>query len=88
MNDWVNTNDMSKQKATANALPSQQAVNTLLANLRLLDLDREPDWPSIDAHILKSRDNGPNQKIRIQYAEWTLYRLIKIWDPTETEDVS
>ncbi|MDI1488722.1 MAG: hypothetical protein OHK93_007998 [Ramalina farinacea] len=77
---------MSKQKATANALPSQQTVNTFLANLRLLNLDRTPDWPSIDAHILRSRDNGPNQKIRIQYAEWTLYRLFEIWDLTETEN--
>ena len=57
-----------------------------VANLRLLDLDQLPDWPSITSRSFSTRDGQQNQKQRIRCVEWTLYRLFELWDPEETRD--
>ena len=62
-------------------------VSTFLGNLRLLDLDRLEDWPSVSAQVLTSKDAGSNQKARIIHVEWTLYRLFEIWDVNEALNV-
>jgi hypothetical protein len=60
----------------------------LLTNLRLLDLDRKPDWPNINPRLFYAKDGqGQTQKLRIHYTEWTLYRLFELWDPEGTRDV-
>lgn len=57
-----------------------------VANLRLLDLDQLPDWPSITPRSFSTRDGQQNQKQRIRCVEWALYRLFELWDQEETRD--
>jgi hypothetical protein len=53
--------------------------------LRLLDLDRRPDWPDITVQTFSAKN--ADQRQRIQAVEWTLFRLFEIWDPVETSQV-
>lgn len=62
-------------------------VSLFLSNLRLLDLDRLPDWPNITARIFDTKDASQNQKRRISCVEWILFRLFQILDPETTRDV-
>ena len=62
-------------------------ASIFITNLRLLDLDTQPDWPAITAQILTAKDALQNQKRRIQCVEWALYRLFEIWDPEEASIV-
>jgi len=63
-------------------------ADLFVTNLRLLDLDKRPDWPDIDPKTFSSKDVlGQNQKARIRCCEWALYRLFEIWDPEDTKDV-
>ena len=71
---------MSKQKL------NRADVDVLFTNLRLL-LDERDGWGEISAQTLATRDAGPNQKLRIQSAEWILYHLFDIWNPEEAADV-
>jgi hypothetical protein len=57
-----------------------------LTNLRLLDFDRRPDWPSITARTYATRD-AQNQKQRILCTEWALFHLFELWAPDETQYV-
>ncbi|MCJ1398791.1 hypothetical protein MMC11_001992 [Xylographa trunciseda] len=57
----------------------------LLKNLRLLDLDDEFDWPAISKNTFAASDTIKNQKQRIQFAEWILYKLFERWNPSDTE---
>ncbi|KAG8531705.1 uncharacterized protein KY384_003337 [Bacidia gigantensis] len=66
-------------------MPSE-SIRSLITNLRLLDLDNQDDWSIVSPQALMSKDAGPNQKARIQAAEWCLYHLFKIWDPEETSN--
>jgi len=62
-------------------------VSLFLTNLRLLDLDRQKDWPDITNETLSTKkDAQQNQKKRIQCVEWALYQLFAIWDPEETRN--
>ncbi|KAF1350792.1 HAUS augmin-like complex subunit 6 N-terminus-domain-containing protein [Delphinella strobiligena] len=61
-------------------------VSLFLSNLRLLDLDRLPDWPNITAKIFDTKDASQNQKRRISCVEWILFRLFQILDPETTRD--
>lgn len=67
-------------------MPSNVAL--FLTNLRLLDLDRLPDWPKITELTFSTKDTQQNQKRRVQCVEWSLYRLFEIWDAEETRTVS
>ncbi|KAL9104385.1 MAG: hypothetical protein Q9163_000643 [Psora crenata] len=78
---------MSKRKSSQNPSPASQGLSIFLTNLRLLDLDKRDDWPSISVQILASKDAGPNQKARIQCVEWALYRLFECWNPEEAKGV-
>ena len=62
-------------------------ASIFVTNLRLLDLDKHDDWPSITAHILSAKDAQQNQKKRIQCIEWALYRLFELLDQEETKNV-
>ena len=71
--------------------PPNVPLDTVLfvRNLRLLDLDRLPDWPNITPETFSiSKDAVATQKARVQAAEWVLYRLFETWDPRETKAVS
>ncbi|PSR80314.1 HAUS augmin-like complex subunit 6 N-terminus-domain-containing protein [Coniella lustricola] len=62
---------------------SASNVSLFLTNLRLLDLDRLPDWPEISALTFAAKDAGQGQKRRIQCVEWALYQLFVLWDIEE-----
>ncbi|KAK4130702.1 hypothetical protein BT67DRAFT_390124 [Trichocladium antarcticum] len=61
-------------------------VSLFLTNLRLLDLDRHPDWPDISALTFSARDAAQGQKRRIQSVEWALFHLFTLWDPEEARN--
>jgi hypothetical protein len=51
-----------------------------LTNLRLLDLDLLPDWPSITPATFSNVD----ARARIKASEWSLYQLFRLFDPAVT----
>ncbi|KAI1444209.1 HAUS augmin-like complex subunit 6 N-terminus-domain-containing protein [Annulohypoxylon stygium] len=65
---------------------STSNVALFLTNLRLLDLDLEPDWPGITVATFSAKDAASGQKKRIQCVEWALYQLFTLWDPDETQN--
>ncbi len=66
---------------------STSNVSLFLTNLRLLDLDLEPDWPGISLTTFSAKDAAGGQKKRIQCVEWALYRLFMLWDQDEAQNV-
>jgi hypothetical protein len=63
--------------------PSHQDV--FIRNLKLLQLDRREDWPSISIRSLSA--SSQNQRQRIRLIEWALYYLFAIWDSEGTQNV-
>ncbi|KAI9785314.1 MAG: hypothetical protein M1839_000331 [Geoglossum umbratile] len=61
-------------------------ISLFLTGLRLLDLDKHPDWPSITRHTFSTKDAQQSQKNRIRCVEWALYRLFEIWDSEGTRN--
>ncbi|KAI9774539.1 MAG: hypothetical protein M1840_002787 [Geoglossum simile] len=61
-------------------------VSLFLTSLRLLDLDKYPDWPGIARHTFSTKDAQQSQKNRIRCVEWALYRLFEIWDSEGTRN--
>ncbi|KAI0150374.1 hypothetical protein GGR57DRAFT_194128 [Xylariaceae sp. FL1272] len=61
-------------------------VVLFLTNLRLLDLDLDPEWPDITATTFSAKDALGGQKRRIHCVEWALYRLFDLWDHAETQN--
>jgi len=82
----ANSNSAIAFPAPTAAPTSVSHVSLFLTNLRLLDLDRYPDWPEISASTFGTRDTAQGQKKRIQCVEWALYRLFTLWDPDEARD--
>lgn len=73
----------------ATGAPHQRAdYGKLMKNLRLLNLDNEPDWPIIDSPTFAAEDKIQNQRHRIQCAEWILYKFFSILNPEETQNVT
>ncbi|KAF2403504.1 hypothetical protein EJ06DRAFT_571733, partial [Trichodelitschia bisporula] len=68
------------------ALPLRPVADLFVTNLRLLDLDRKPDWPGITPRTFSTKDSQQNQKQRIRCVEWALFRLFEIWDADEARD--
>ncbi|KAI2619885.1 HAUS augmin-like complex subunit 6 N-terminus-domain-containing protein [Hypoxylon sp. NC1633] len=72
---------------TTTLLPSSTSnVSLFLTNLRLLDLDLEPDWPGLTLTTFSAKDAAGGQKKRIQCVEWALYQLFTLWDYDETQN--
>lgn len=64
------------------------SLSVFLTNLRLLDLDRLPDWPAISPQTFATAGAGvQGQRRRVQCVEWALFRLFALWDPHETATV-
>ncbi|KAI1775420.1 HAUS augmin-like complex subunit 6 N-terminus-domain-containing protein [Hypoxylon cercidicola] len=61
-------------------------IALFLTNLRLLDLDHEPDWPGLTLATFSAKDAAGGQKKRIQCVEWALYQLFTLWDYDETQN--
>ncbi|KAI0542948.1 HAUS augmin-like complex subunit 6 N-terminus-domain-containing protein [Xylaria digitata] len=61
-------------------------VLLFLTNLRLLDLDLEPDWPDITPATFSAKDAVGGQKKRIQCVEWALYQLFSLWDHNDAQN--
>ncbi|KAK4146013.1 HAUS augmin-like complex subunit 6 N-terminus-domain-containing protein [Dichotomopilus funicola] len=60
-------------------------LSLFLTNLRLLNLDRRPDWPDLTLSTFTSTPrDGTSQKRRVQAVEWALYHLFRLWDADET----
>ncbi len=78
-----------KSKTQGPTMPpyASPAVSAFATNLRLLDLDKSPDWPGFTAHVFSTKEAQQNQKNRIRCIEWALYRLFEIWDAEETKNV-
>ncbi|GAD95875.1 hypothetical protein NFIA_086920 [Paecilomyces variotii No. 5] len=70
----------AKTKGSGWSTPSNLAV--FVRNLKLLQLDQQPDWPDISVRSLSPSQQ--NQRQRIRGVEWGLYHLFSIWDPKET----
>lgn len=73
--------------ALAQAVSTSTNLSLFLTNLRLLDLDRLPDWPDINALTFTNKDATQGQKKRIQSVEWALYQLFALWNPDEARNV-
>ncbi|KAL5119216.1 hypothetical protein ACEQ8H_002927 [Pleosporales sp. CAS-2024a] len=71
----------STKPQSLNTAPTQD-VRLFVANLRLLDLDLHEDWPGITVQTFSAKN--ADQRQRINAAEWALFRLFEIWDPSET----
>ncbi|RYP15898.1 hypothetical protein DL765_005432 [Monosporascus sp. GIB2] len=65
---------------------STSNVALFLTNLRLLELDLEPDWPDITLATFSAKDAAGGQKKRIQCVEWALYQLFTLWDHDEAQN--
>jgi len=81
----VNNNSTATHKRTKSAprLHAGPLVSSLfLTNLRLLDLDLLPDWPSITPSTFSNVD----ARARIKAAEWSLYQLFRLFDPAVTAE--
>ncbi|KAJ4291888.1 hypothetical protein N0V90_009785 [Kalmusia sp. IMI 367209] len=74
----IKTNTKSSMN---NPLPPSD-IKLFVTNLRLIDLDRRPDWPGITVQTFSAKN--ADQKQRIGAVEWSLFRLFEIWDPVET----
>ncbi|KAI0206375.1 HAUS augmin-like complex subunit 6 N-terminus-domain-containing protein [Astrocystis sublimbata] len=62
-------------------------VLLFLTNLRLLDLDLDPEWPDITPSTFSAKDAAVGgQKKRIQCVEWALYRLFFMWDRSDAQN--
>lgn len=84
------TSSASANPTASAALPlsaTASNVSLFLTNLRLLNLDLEPDWPDINSLTFTTKDVAQGQKKRIQCVEWALYRLFCLWDSEEARNV-
>ncbi|KKA19206.1 hypothetical protein T310_6817 [Rasamsonia emersonii CBS 393.64] len=63
---------------------SPSPVTVFLRNLRLLQLDQQPDWPDLSARLFSGGQQSQRQ--RIKGVEWALYHLFAIWDPEGTKN--
>lgn len=84
-NNTTTTTTTATHKRTKSA-PRMHAgplvSSLLLTNLRLLDLDLLPDWPSITPSTFSNVD----ARARIKAAEWSLYQLFRLFDPAVTAE--
>ncbi|KAI5289993.1 hypothetical protein KEM54_002702 [Ascosphaera aggregata] len=64
--------------------PCPSHIEVVLRNLRLLHLDQRPDWPKIT--VKSFHPSQQNLRTRVKCVEWTLYQLLLIWDPEETQN--
>ncbi|KAJ5805198.1 hypothetical protein N7474_011085 [Penicillium riverlandense] len=59
-------------------------LTVFVRNLRLLQLDQQPDWPGISLRTLSPSSQNHRQRIRL--VEWALFHLFAIWDLEETQN--
>lgn len=57
-------------------------ISLFLANLRLLNLDRLPDWPAVTATSFGHQD----ARARIRSTEFALFHLFRLYDPATTAE--
>ncbi|KAJ5604541.1 hypothetical protein N7510_009695 [Penicillium lagena] len=63
---------------------SPSHLTVFIRNLRLLQLDQQPDWPVISLRALSPSSQNHRQRIRL--IEWALFHLFAIWDLEETQN--
>ena len=82
-NTTTATTTTHKRTKSAPRIHAGPLVSSLfLTNLRLLDLDLLPDWPSITPSTFSNVD----ARARIKAAEWSLYQLFRLFDPAVTAE--
>ncbi|RAO70005.1 uncharacterized protein BHQ10_006017 [Talaromyces amestolkiae] len=64
--------------------PGPSPVTIFLRNIRLLQLDQQPDWPGLSRKLFSSGQKAQTQ--RVKSLEWVLYQLFLLWDPSETKN--
>lgn len=74
-------------KQTYEVWGGSSPIVTFVRCLRLLDLDRLPDWPGITEHTFATGSLKQNLQARVKCVEWSLYRLFELWNLPETRDV-
>lgn len=78
----VQATQHKRTKSTQQAPAGPHLPNLFLTNLRLLNLDLLPDWPSITPSTFSNID----ARARIKAAEWSLYQLFRLYDPALAAD--
>lgn len=81
------TSNVSSRPAQHSKSLTASNINLFLSNVRLLNLDKLPDWPIVDAKTFDTKDAAQNQRKRVSSVEWLLYRLFQILDPALTREV-
>ncbi|KPI37351.1 uncharacterized protein AB675_10253 [Cyphellophora attinorum] len=66
--------------------PSHGNVASFIRCLHLLDLDLRDDWPHINVQTFSTKSALQNLQLRIRAVEWSLYRLIELWDDRIARD--
>ena len=59
---------------------------TLIKNLRILELDEEFDWPGIRPDTFAASSGAQDQQKRSYAAQWLLYKMFLLWDSDWTKD--
>ncbi|KAL8809833.1 MAG: hypothetical protein Q9223_002082 [Gallowayella weberi] len=65
---------------------TSSAIASFITHLRLLDIDRLEDWPSVTEDLFAPKHVRDNQKQRIRCVEWALYRLFELWNSKEAKN--
>lgn len=65
--------------------PAPSHLTVFVRNLKLLQLDQQPDWPDITLRSLSPSSQNHRQRIRL--VEWALFHLFTIWDPEGAQNV-
>ena len=81
-----NTKKLSERQA-AGPWDTPGPVPTFLRCLRLLNFDQREDWPGLTEETFSTSSSRQNLQARIKGVEWSLYRLIELWDLEHTGDV-
>lgn len=70
------------------SLSLRSNLSSFVHCLHLLDLNTLKDWPVITVRTLSTKTTQQNLQLRIRAVEWSLYRLLELYDPQTTKDVS
>ena len=83
----MTTQSMSKH-ATPTKIPNAMPTGeSLVKNLRLLDLDEEFDWPQVTSKTFAAADSIRNLSKRTYAAGWIFYKLFELFEPKKTKTV-
>ena len=62
-------------------------LSTYVKILHLLEIDLLQDWPNLSVQTFSTRSPNQNLQYRVKAVEWSLFRLLELYDPQTTRDV-